>query len=119
MCGLNIAYMIEQGGIDEMNRKADVRSKMFYDYIDSTDGYYINRVNKKYRSRMNHPFVIKDDRALGTKFCAEAQEQNLKELAGHVSVGGVRASFYNAMPIHGVEALLEFMKKFRADNPWY
>lgn len=74
MCGLNIAYMIEQGGMDEMNRKADVRSKMFYDYIDSTDGYYINRVNKKYRSRMNHPFVIKEDRDLGKKFCAEAQE---------------------------------------------
>lgn len=117
VCGLNIAYMIEQGGLDAMNAKADERSKLFYAYIDSTEGYYINKCSPKYRSRMNHPFRIKNDAELEKKFAAEAQANNLKELPGHVTVGGCRASFYNAMPLKGVEELIEFMKKFRAENP--
>lgn len=90
---------------------------MLYDFIDSSSGYYTNPVDPKYRSRMNIPFRVKSDEALETKFLKEAGEHGLIELKGHRSVGGCRASCYNAMPIEGIEALINFMKKFRDENP--
>ena len=116
VCGVNIAYMLEQGGIEAMNRTADERSKIFYAYIDSTDGFYKNSVNPKYRSRMNMPFRIKNDPELELKFTTEAHANNLRDLKGHWMVGGCRASFYNGMTMEGVLALIEFMKKFHAEN---
>jgi phosphoserine aminotransferase len=116
MIGLNAAFMLEQGGIPKMEEMANQRSKMLYDYIDSTEGYFSNGVVKRYRSRMNIPFRIKNDEVLEKKFIATAATANLRELAGHKTVGGCRASLYNAMSVEGVEALIAFMKNFRIEN---
>jgi len=89
---------------------------MLYDYIDGSDGYYTNPVDVTYRSRLNIPFRVKKDDALETKFLKEAADVGLIELKGHRSVGGCRASIYNAMPVEGVEALINFMKKFKDEN---
>lgn len=91
---------------------------MLYDFIDNSGGYYTNPVEPKYRSRMNIPFRVKKDENLEAKFVKEAAANGLLELKGHKSVGGCRASCYNAMPIEGVEKLVNFMKKFKDENPW-
>ena len=96
---------------------AQRRSGFLYEYIDGSEGYYTNPVDPKYRSRMNIPFRVKSDEALENKFLKEAEAAGLIELKGHRSVGGCRASLYNAMPFEGVEALVNFMKKFREQNP--
>ena len=116
MAGLNIAYMLEQGGLPKMAEMAAERSAMLYGYIDNSDGYYSNGVAKEYRSRMNIPFRVKCEEALEKKFIAEAAEHGLIELSGHRSVGGCRASLYNAMTIEGVAALIQFMKEFKERN---
>jgi phosphoserine aminotransferase len=90
---------------------------MLYEFIDGSEGYYTNPVDVRYRSRMNIPFRVKKDDKLEAKFLKEAADEGLIELKGHRSVGGCRASVYNAMPIEGVEALITFMKKFREQNP--
>lgn len=89
---------------------------MLYDFIDGSNGYYTNPVDPRYRSRMNIPFRVKSDEKLEAKFIKEAAEHGLIELKGHRAVGGCRASCYNAMPLEGVEALVNFMKKFRDEN---
>ncbi len=99
-------------GLQYFVELAEKRSKTLYDFIDNSNGYYSNPVEIKYRSRMNIPFRVKCDEALETKFLKEAEKAGLIELKGHRSVGGCRASCYNAMPIEGVEALVAFMKKF-------
>lgn len=101
MCGLNIEYMLEQG-LDSLQKRAEERSGMLYNYIDNSDGYYKNMVDKRYRSRMNIPFLVKDDEQLAKQFVKDAAEEGLIDLSGHRSVGGCRASLYNAMPIEGV-----------------
>ena len=116
MCGLNLAHM-KKHGLKHYEEQATLKSKMLYDLIDSSDDYFSNPVEVKYRSRMNIPFRIKKDDKLETKFLKEAQEHGLIELKGHRSVGGCRASIYNAMTVEGVEALCNFMRKFRAENP--
>lgn len=116
MAGLNIAYMLEQGGIPQMQAMAEKRSSMLYNYIDESEGFYSNSVEAKYRSRMNIPFRVKCNEDLEKKFIQQATAANLLDLSGHRSVGGCRASLYNAMTIEGVEALIAFMKKFRAEN---
>lgn len=90
-----------------------MRSDMLYNYIDSTEGFYKNVVEKQYRSRMNLPFLVKESDDLAKEFVLKAREEGLIELSGHRSVGGCRASLYNAMTVEGVEALIEFMKSFR------
>lgn len=117
VCGLNLAYMIEQGGIPVMKERAVQRSNLLYAYIDSSGGYYKNNVEGKYRSRVNVPFRVCANDALEKKFIADAEAAGLLELKGHRSVGGIRASMYNAMPIEGVHALIEFMTAFKANNP--
>jgi len=88
---------------------------VLYDYLDGQD-YYKAPVQKGSRSLMNVTFVT-GDAELDKKFAAEAAKAGLKNLKGHRSVGGMRASIYNAMPHEGVVALVEFMKKFAAENP--
>lgn len=95
---------------------AKTKSSLLYDFIDSSSDYYSNPVDPRYRSRMNIPFRVKKDEKLEAKFLKEAQESGLIELKGHRSVGGCRASIYNAMTVEGVEALVNFMKKFRDEN---
>ena len=117
MCGLNIEHMIAKGGIPAMAELAAKRSGLLYDYIDNSDGYYSNAIQKRWRSRMNIPFRVCCDAALETKFVADAAAAGFMDLGGHRSVGGCRASCYNAMPVEGVEALVEFMKAFKEANP--
>ena len=117
MCGLNLAYMIEQGGVPAMQAKAAERSSLLYDYIDTSDGYYVNNVEARYRSRINIPFRVCSNDEMEAKFIAEAAKADLIELKGHRSVGGCRASLYNAMPVEGVHALINFMKSFKEANP--
>lgn len=115
--GLNIAHMLKQGGVNFYDDLASYRSKLLYDFIDSSQGYYSNPVDKRYRSRMNVPFrVAHSDEQLEEKFIREAAAQGLLELRGHKSTGGCRASMYNAMPVEGTEALINFMKRFRDEN---
>lgn len=116
VCGLNLAYMKKQGGLPHLEAEANRKSKLLYDLIDSSSDYFSNPVDPNYRSRMNIPFRIKKDEKLEAKFLKEAGELGMIELKGHRSVGGCRASIYNAMTYEGVEALVNFMKKFRDEN---
>jgi len=84
--------------------------------MDSTNGFYINKIVPKYRSRINVPFNVMDNPELEAKFIAEAGKLGLIDIKGHKSMGGIRASIYNAMPTEGVNALIEFMKSFRAEH---
>lgn len=102
------------GGVSEMEKMNREKAALLYDFIDNS-GFYINKVNKKDRSLMNVPFVTKSPE-LDAKFVKEAANAGLISLKGHRLVGGMRASIYNAMPIEGVKALIEFMKKFASEN---
>lgn len=103
------------GGLEKMKEMNEKKAKLLYDYLDSQD-YYIAPVVPECRSMMNVTFVT-GDADLDKKFASEAAANGLKNLKGHRSVGGMRASIYNAMPYEGVEALVAFMKKFAEENP--
>ena len=115
MAKLVFDWILSIGGLDEMKRRNERKASLIYDYLDS-QSYYTAPVDKKCRSMMNVVFVT-GDAALDKKFAEEASKAGLKNLKGHRSVGGMRASIYNAMPYEGVEKLVEFMKKFAAENP--
>ena len=107
-------YLKKMGGIAAMEELNKKKANLLYDYIDSSK-LYNSPVQKEDRSLMNDVFVtVNPD--LDKKFAAEAKENGLHNLGGHRSIGGMRASIYNAMPIEGVEALIAFMKKFEAEN---
>ncbi len=108
-------WIRELGGLEEMKKLNEKKAKVLYDYLDGQD-YYIAPVKKESRSMMNVTFVT-GNTDLDKKFASEAAAAGLKNLKGHRSVGGMRASIYNAMPYEGVVALVEFMKKFAAENP--
>lgn len=110
IAGLVFQWLKQQGGVAAMEQKNIAKSGLLYDYLDSTD-FYENRVEKGSRSRMNVPFYLKDE-SLNAAFLAEAKTNGLLQLKGHKSVGGMRASIYNAMPIDGVQALVSFMQEF-------
>ena len=107
-------YIKSIGGIPEMNRRNVEKAAKLYDYIDSS-ALYNCPVRKEDRSLMNVVFVT-GDADLDKKFVSEAKENNMHNLNGHRSIGGMRASIYNAMPMEGVDALIEFMKKFEEAN---
>lgn len=113
--GLVLDWVETMGGLPAMQALAEKRSSMLYAYLDSQD-YYQAVARKDSRSHMNVTFRTGDD-ALDAKFGKEAAEQGMSNLKGHRSVGGMRASIYNAMPVEGVEKLLAFMQKFAAENP--
>ena len=108
-------WILSLGGLDVMKKMNEKKATLLYDYLDSQD-YYIAPVKIGSRSMMNVTFVT-GDAELDKKFASEAAAAGLKNLKGHRSVGGMRASIYNAMPYEGVEALVAFMKKFAAENP--
>ena len=108
-------WILSIGGLETMKKMNEEKAALLYDYLDSQD-YYIAPVKKDSRSMMNVTFIT-GDADLDKKFAAEASAAGLKNLKGHRSVGGMRASIYNAMPKAGVEALIEFMKAFAAANP--
>ncbi len=108
-------WILSIGGLEEMKRMNERKASLLYDYLDSQD-YYIAPVDPKSRSMMNVTFVT-GDAELDKKFAKEAAQNGLRNLKGHRSVGGMRASIYNAMPYEGVEKLVAFMKKFASENP--
>lgn len=114
MAGLVFEWLIGCGGLNEIEKLNIKKSKLLYDYIDNSNFYY-NEIDNNYRSRMNVPFRIRDDE-LTMKFVEEAESAGLYQLKGHRLVGGLRASIYNAMPIEGIEELLNFMNDFEKNN---
>ena len=115
MAKLVFEWLESIGGLEEIKRRNEYKASLLYDYLDSQD-YYIAPVDKASRSMMNVVFVTGNE-DLDKKFAKEAGAAGLKNLKGHRSVGGMRASIYNAMPVEGVEALIKFMKEFAANNP--
>jgi phosphoserine aminotransferase len=115
MAGLVFQWLKKNGGIGAMEKVNIAKSKLLYDTIDASNGFYNCPVNKADRSRMNVPFTLKDA-ALDGDFLKQADARGLLQLKGHRSVGGMRASIYNAMPQAGVQALVEFMREFAAQK---
>ena len=111
---LVLEWIKEQGGIKAVQAVNEKKAKILYDFLDSSS-MFKGTVVPEDRSLMNVPFVTDDD-DLNAKFIKEAKEAGFVNLKGHRSVGGMRASIYNAMPVEGVEKLVEFMKKFEAEN---
>lgn len=105
----------DMGGLEGMKAHNEKKAAILYNYLDSQN-YYIAAAEKEYRSMMNVTFVTGDPE-LDKKFASEAGKAGFKSIKGHRSVGGMRASIYNAMPIEGVEKLVEFMKDFANNNP--
>ena len=114
ICGKVFKWIKAQGGLAAMKERNDKKAKLLYDFLDSSD-FFKGTVEKKDRSIMNVPFVI-GDKELEAQFVKEAEANGLTSLKGHRSVGGMRASIYNAMPYEGVEALVAFMKKFEEEH---
>lgn len=114
--GLYVDYM-NKFGLKYFEDLAIQRSKLLYDTIDNSGGYYMNKVDPKFRSRQNCVFQMSKGEATEKKFLGEAEKAGLIDVSGHRSVGGLRASLYNAMPLEGVQALVNFMKKFKDQNP--
>ncbi len=114
ICGKVFKWLKKQGGLAEMKKKNEDKAKILYDFLDSSK-LFKGTVRKEDRSLMNVPFITGNDE-LDAKFVAEAKAAGLENLKGHRSVGGMRASIYNAMPKEGVEKLVEFMKKFEEEN---
>ncbi|MBQ8446215.1 MAG: 3-phosphoserine/phosphohydroxythreonine transaminase [Clostridia bacterium] len=108
-------WILSLGGLEEMKKRNEKKAALLYDYLDSQD-YYVAPVEKASRSMMNVTFVT-GDADLDKKFANEAAANGLVNLKGHRSVGGMRASIYNAMPYEGVEKLVAFMKEFAKNNP--
>lgn len=112
--GLVLDWIIEKGGLTEMAKLNRKKAELLYNYLDSSKLFKAT-VSGKDRSLMNVPFVTGSDE-LDAKFVSEAKKEGLINLKGHRTVGGMRASIYNAMPYEGVEKLVEFMRKFEAEN---
>ncbi|XP_020574436.1 phosphoserine aminotransferase 1, chloroplastic-like [Phalaenopsis equestris] len=113
ICALVFEDLLDQGGLHAVEEKNIKKSSILYDTIDGSGGFYVCPVKKSVRSLMNVPFTLQNS-DLEKKFIAEAAQEGMIQLKGHRSVGGVRASIYNAMPLAGVEKLVAFMKDFQA-----
>ncbi|MEK3763550.1 3-phosphoserine/phosphohydroxythreonine transaminase [Solibacillus sp. FSL K6-4121] len=115
MLGEVLKWMEEQGGIEVIEQRNEEKAKYIYDAIDNSNGFYFGHATKESRSLMNITFRVADEE-LEKKFLAEAKEAGFVGLNGHRSVGGCRASAYNAVPVETCLALSEFMVKFQQDN---
>jgi phosphoserine aminotransferase len=110
VAGLVFKWIKAQGGVAAVESANLAKAELLYGYLDAS-GFYRNPVHKPLRSRMNVPFVLRDE-SLNEAFLAGAEEAGLLALKGHKSVGGMRASIYNAMPLEGVQALVDYLKEF-------
>ena len=110
MAGLVFQWLKEQGGLAAMEQRNIAKAQMLYDFLDGSQ-LYVNRVAPNCRSRMNVPFYLRDE-SRNEAFLSGAKAQGLLQLKGHKSVGGMRASIYNAMPIEGVQALVDYLRHF-------
>lgn len=114
ICGKVFKWLKKQGGLEAMKKYNEEKAAILYDFLDSSS-LFKGTVRKEDRSLMNVPFVTGNEE-LDAKFVKEAKQAGFENLKGHRSVGGMRASIYNAMPKEGVVKLVEFMKKFEAEN---
>ncbi|TPX35992.1 phosphoserine transaminase [Synchytrium microbalum] len=119
MVGLVLDYMVKQGGLATYNAANDIKSGKLYDAIDSSHGVFMCPVKPEYRSRMNIPFRVygedgKPSKDVEEEFLKGAEELGMVQLRGHRSVGGIRASLYNALPMAAVDGLVAYMKEFAA-----
>ena len=114
ICGKVFKWLKKMGGLEVMKERNEKKAQLLYDYLDQSK-LFKGTVAKEDRSLMNVPFVT-GDKDLDARFVKEAKEAGLENLKGHRTVGGMRASIYNAMPYEGVEALVAFMKKFEEEN---
>ncbi len=114
LASLVFKWLIEQGGVKQMEKLGIEKSELLYRCIDEDD-FYRNPVRVQDRSRMNIPFILKDEN-LNDRFLKLAKQANLVGLKGHRSIGGMRASLYNSMPVDGVKALTTFMREFKAQH---
>ncbi len=114
IAGLVFQWIKRNGGLAAMEQKNIEKANLLYDYLETTD-FYRNPVAASDRSRMNVPFTLKDA-ALDEEFLKGAKARGMTQLKGHRSVGGMRASIYNAMPMAGVQALVDYMKEFAAQH---
>jgi phosphoserine aminotransferase len=114
ICKLVLEWIKNLGGLEKMKELNEAKAKMLYDFLDNSK-LFKGTVKKEDRSLMNVPFVTGNEE-LDAKFVKEATAAGLVNLKGHRTVGGMRASIYNAMPIDGVKALVEFMEKFEKEN---
>jgi len=114
ICGKVFKWLKKMGGLSVMKERNEAKAKILYDFLDQSE-LFKGTVRKEDRSLMNIPFIT-GDADLDAKFVKEAKAAGLENLKGHRSVGGMRASIYNAMPIEGVQALVDFMKKFEEEN---
>jgi phosphoserine aminotransferase len=112
IAGLVFKHLLANGGVAAMDALAQEKSRMLYETLDAVP-LYETRVDPACRSRMNVPFYLRDE-SLNEAFLAGACERGLLALKGHKSVGGMRASIYNAMPVEGVRALVGYLKDFAA-----
>jgi phosphoserine aminotransferase len=113
-CGKVFRYLLNNGGLEAMAEYNDRKAKVLYDYLDESK-MFNGTVEKEVRSVMNIPFVT-ESKELDAEVVAYTKKAGFDNLKGHKSVGGLRASTYNAMPIEGVEALVECLKKFEAEH---
>ena len=114
ICKLVLEWIKNLGGLEKMKELNEAKAKMLYDFLDNSK-LFKGTVKKEDRSLMNVPFVTGNEE-LDAKFVKESTAAGLVNLKGHRTVGGMRASIYNAMPIEGVKALVEFMEKFEKEN---
>ncbi len=114
IAGLVFQWLKRQGGLAAVEQRNIAKAALIYDYLATTD-FYRNPVAKADRSRMNVPFTLKDA-TLDDAFLKGAQKQGMLQLKGHRSVGGMRASIYNAMPVEGVQRLVAYMREFEASH---
>ena len=114
IAGLVFKWLLAQGGLAAIEQKNVAKAKLLYDTLDASS-FYSNPVRKEDRSRMNVPFKLRDE-ALDAAFLKGAQQRGLLQLKGHRSVGGMRASIYNAMPIEGVQALVDYLREFERSH---
>ena len=114
IAGLVFEWLLQKGGVAAVERENVAKAKLLYDYLDAS-GFYTNPVQPEDRSRMNVPFKLADEK-LDDAFLKGARERGMVQLKGHRSVGGMRASIYNAMPVEGVQALVAYMKDFERER---
>ncbi|MGH8704909.1 MAG: 3-phosphoserine/phosphohydroxythreonine transaminase [Burkholderiales bacterium] len=114
IAGLVFKWLKQQGGLAGMERRNAAKAKLLYDFLDAS-AFYRNPVEKRDRSRMNVPFTLADSR-LDDAFLKGAEERGMLQLKGHRSVGGMRASLYNAMPLEGVQRLVQYLREFEAQR---
>jgi phosphoserine aminotransferase len=112
IAGLVFKWIKAQGGLPGIEQRNRAKAALLYDALDASE-FFSSPVAREDRSLMNVPFKLKDE-SLDAEFLKGAQERSMIQLKGHRSVGGMRASIYNAMPVEGVQALVAYMKEFEA-----